>query len=213
MLEYTSSKQLNSERFFSHIKPGLMHDLELSAPLDPNNTFFFSDPHFDHTNIIRYCNRPFKDADEMNETILHNYLEVVKPDSLVFFLGDIAFGRGSRKPQWWLAQLPGIITYIKGSHDHGLRPTNLDNCHTSLILNTGVGKVLLIHSPWEVEARNWQGWVIHGHTHSTQMVDREHRRVCVCVEATGYRPVSLQQIRNAAGFCQDVLARQDLSVV
>jgi len=164
--------------------------------LDPKNTFFISDFHFDHTNIIEYCSRPFKSTEEMNEVMLRNYKEVVKSDSTVYFLGDMAFGRGSRKPQWWLSQLPGNITYIKGSHDKGIRPTNHSHCHTSLVLDTDVGRVLLIHSPWEVP-KDWKGWAIHGHTHSERMVDVYHQKVCVCVEATNYRPVSLQQVRDA----------------
>jgi calcineurin-like phosphoesterase family protein len=167
---------------------------------DPSNTFFFSDPHFDHTNIIRYQHRPFATVEEMNETMLRNYCEVVKPDSTVYFLGDMAFGRGSRNAKWWLSQLPGNITYIKGSHDHGIRPTNHSNCHLSLVLDTGISKVLLIHSPWEIEARDWKGWVIHGHTHSDKLVNGYSNRVCVCVEATGYRPVSLEQLRTSIKF-------------
>jgi len=164
--------------------------------LDPSNTFFISDFHFDHTNIIEYCNRPFRNTDEMNKVMLRNYNEVVKDDSIVYFLGDMAFGRQSQKPRWWLSQLRGHITYIKGSHDHGIRPTNLPNCYDSLVLDTGKDKVLLIHSPYFVP-RTWQGWTIHGHTHSDRMVDVYHQKVCVCVEATNYRPVSLQQVRDA----------------
>lgn len=167
--------------------------------LDPNNTFFYSDPHFDHKNIIRYCNRPFKSVDEMNEVLLKYYHITVKPDSTVFFLGDMAFGRGSREAGWWLAQLHGNITYIKGSHDNGVRPTNLLNCYTSLYVTTGFNKVLLIHNPADAPIE-WKGWTIHGHTHSSTMVDVERKRVCVCVEATGYHPVSLQQVRDATKF-------------
>ena len=59
--------------------------------INPRNTFLFSDPHFDHANIIRYCKRPFKNVELMNKTILNNYNKVVKDNSLVFFLGDMAF--------------------------------------------------------------------------------------------------------------------------
>lgn len=173
---------------------------------DPNNTFFFSDPHFDHTNIIRYCNRPFKDVEEMNETLLRNYREVVKPDSVVYFLGDMAFGRESRPPSWWLSQLHGNITYIKGSHDDGMPG------YGQLILDTGIGEVLLIHRPYDAPG-DWRGWIIHGHTHSNQMVNDHYRKVCVCVEATDYRPVSLQQIRDSIKFLSGCTCKANLAVV
>jgi calcineurin-like phosphoesterase family protein len=172
--------------------------------LDPKNTFFISDPHFDHVNILRYANRPFRSVEEMNDTILRRYNEVVRDDSLVFFLGDMAFGRGSRTPKWWLSQLRGHIIYIKGSHDHGIRPTNTVDCHDVYVLDTGAGKVLLTHEPSQAHDRfrkeqvkmEWE-WMIHGHTHDTRLINVQRRSVCVCVEAINYRPISLQQIREA----------------
>ena len=34
--------------------------------------YFTSDLHFGHANIIRLCNRPFADADEMDEALIAN---------------------------------------------------------------------------------------------------------------------------------------------
>ncbi len=38
-----------------------------------SGVFFTSDTHFNHTNIIRFCSRPFKDVEHMNETLIANW--------------------------------------------------------------------------------------------------------------------------------------------
>ena len=40
---------------------------EMNFKFDGSKVFFTSDTHFYHGNIIRFCNRPFKDVDMMNE--------------------------------------------------------------------------------------------------------------------------------------------------
>ena len=44
----------------------------MNYKFDGSRVFFTSDTHFNHTNIIRSCNRPFKDVSHMNETIIAN---------------------------------------------------------------------------------------------------------------------------------------------
>ena len=43
-------------------------------------------------NIIEYCNRPFKDTNEMNEYIIQKWNSVVKENDIVYHLGDVGFG-------------------------------------------------------------------------------------------------------------------------
>ena len=39
--------------------------------------YFIADTHFNHKNIIEYCNRPFKDTNKMNEYIIQKWNSVV----------------------------------------------------------------------------------------------------------------------------------------
>ena len=51
--------------------------------------YFIADTHFNHANIIKYCNRPFKNTDEMNKYIIRKWNSVVKETDTVYHLGDV----------------------------------------------------------------------------------------------------------------------------
>lgn len=77
--------------------------------------YFTSDFHFNHANVIKYCNRPFETVDQMNEVLLKAWNEVVKPEDTVYFLGDFCFN--PQKALEWLSKLNGEIIFISGNHD------------------------------------------------------------------------------------------------
>lgn len=78
--------------------------------------FFTSDTHFGHENIIRYCDRPFKDTDEMDEAIIARWNETVSPEDTVYHLGDIALGQIAKSlPK--VARLNGYKIAVLGNHD------------------------------------------------------------------------------------------------
>lgn len=78
--------------------------------------FFISDTHFGHENIIKFCNRPFKDTKEMDKVLIQNWNNVVSPEDTIFHLGDFAFG-GSQLWNDTLKQLNGHKVLIIGNHD------------------------------------------------------------------------------------------------
>jgi calcineurin-like phosphoesterase family protein len=164
--------------------------------------FVVSDTHFDHANIIDYCNRPFRrpnksrDLESMNRTLVNNWNHTVSPNDIVYFLGDLVFGKGSRPPGYWLKRLNGQKIMIRGSHDRRIRRAR--NAH---VLNYNGIYFLLVHDPNDV--RNWNGWVIHGHKHRdnrghcpTQypFINGHNKTINVNVEFTDYKPVSLDYL-------------------
>ena len=82
-------------------------------------TFFVSDTHFSHSNVIGYCNRPFNDVTEMNAAMIARWNAVVTPDDTVYHLGDFAFGP-YHNIQTILSQLNGKIILVKGNHDRSV---------------------------------------------------------------------------------------------
>ncbi len=173
---------------------------------EAKKVWLISDTHFDHTNIIKYCNRPFVSTKEMNEYILHIWHTTIKPDDIVYFLGDMAFGRGSRKPRWWASRLCGKITWIKGSHDHGVRPSSIvggiERVVKSFMISCDGLEFMLVHDTFDAVVNGWHGWVIHGHNHDNRPhIDNRfgHKQVNVSVEVIDYKPVSLAEIVRGLG--------------
>ena len=88
----------------------------MNYKFDGSKVFFTSDTHFYHGNIIRFCNRPFKDVEVMNETIISNWNNTVGQDDTIFHLGDFCLG-GSAEWTKILDRLNGKIYLIMGNHD------------------------------------------------------------------------------------------------
>lgn len=84
---------------------------------DGSKIFFTSDTHFGHSNIIKFCNRPFKDAEEMDRVLIENWNNKVPEDGLVFHLGDFGWG-GYQEYKKIRDQLNGKIILIKGNHKY-----------------------------------------------------------------------------------------------
>lgn len=137
---------------------------------NPEHTFFTSDTHFTHANIIRFCNRPFKDVEQMNETLIANWNRVVGINDIVFHLGDFCLG-GAAEWTKVLDRLNGRIYLIIGNHDlKNLRQGFVGRFeHVAMQMHIMVGKqrIYLCHYPFLCFEGGYKNvWQLFGHVHS-----------------------------------------------
>ena len=93
--------------------------IDLTQGKIKRNVFFTSDLHLFHNNVIRFDNRPFNNVFEMNQAIEDGWNEVVGPDDIVIYLGDLSFARQNEKSEVakLINRLNGTIHFILGNHD------------------------------------------------------------------------------------------------
>lgn len=80
--------------------------------------FFISDMHFGHQNILKFDNRPWSSAEEMEEGLVNNWNSVVSNEDHVYHLGDFCWGK---TPEYIriIKRLNGNIHLIAGNHEVG----------------------------------------------------------------------------------------------
>lgn len=185
-------------------------------------TWFTSDLHFGHKNIINYCNRPFHSVDNMNKLLVQNYNELVMPGDDVYFLGDIAMGKWIDNIQF-VRKLKGNKFLVPGNHDacwslrkgHGkaavaYRDVGFTILPEFSVMGFGGRNFAVCHFPYgsgpadpkigtdalvknpECRPRDRGMWLLHGHTHSHTKV--QGHQINVGVDAWGMYPASLDQI-------------------
>jgi calcineurin-like phosphoesterase family protein len=79
-------------------------------------TYYTSDPHFGHLNIIRFCDRPFPGVSAMNARLVELWNEMVTDDDTVWVLGDIALGALDESLAY-IGRLAGHKILVPGNHD------------------------------------------------------------------------------------------------
>lgn len=179
---------------------------------------YISDTHIGHANIIRFCERPFRDADHMDAVLMAALREADALGHAILHLGDFSF-RADR-----VLQNAARHTIVVGNHDRTRPPqrraayeaffgrlvgTERTWKRNTLIIEDEIDgrtvRLLLSHEPQQ----DLQGcdWNLYGHTHNNEernperfqreypWLARNHvRHVNVCVEGIGYRPRTLAEL-------------------
>lgn len=75
-----------------------------------------SDSHFGHSKPFLYEPRGFKNIEEHDEAIIQNWNSLVKPDDIVYHLGDVMLNDDKHGLKC-LQRLNGHIRMVRGNHD------------------------------------------------------------------------------------------------
>lgn len=185
---------------------------------EKQNIFFISDLHIFHKNVIKFDGRPFADIDEMHQALIKNWNSVVGQDDIVFYLGDLSFGKPEQS-KWFVHQLNGKIFYIMGNHDrfndivslerfehiypYGCEIYVKDDAAKELRGSNGYQQIILSHYPILSWNRIHHGSIhLHGHEHQHLTKSKEYdwfyKRKVIDVGCNGidYTPISYAQVKE-----------------
>lgn len=118
-------------------------------------TWFISDTHFGHKNVIDFCNRPFKDEIQMKDAIIDNINKLVKKEDLLIWLGDCFFYHSVDQMKETLDRINcNRNILVKGNHDKDHRHmmnAGFEICVEQMVMKIAGEYVLLSHYPYRMD--------------------------------------------------------------
>lgn len=169
-----------------------------------------SDTHWNHVNILRFTDsntgklvRPdFKDVTDMNETMIRNWNNVVKPGDKVYHLGDVFFGDKEWFQKMW-PRLNGSKRLIVGNHDD-VKFLASGGFFQKVMMWRMFPEfnILMSHVPlhdsglYRGAKKDSPMLNVHGHIHQNKSPKGPYK--CVCVEQTNYTPVHIEDLAKIA---------------
>jgi calcineurin-like phosphoesterase family protein len=195
-------------------------------------TWFTSDLHLAHANIIAYSGRPFTNIEEHDRTLIDNWNDRVAQDDLVWVLGDLTIDGGMKKGLEALGRMKGRKRLISGNHDRcwvgksdapryipEYVAAGFEIVTPFARAKLGRHKVMLSHFPYigdhtredrfdAYRLRPTGTPLLHGHTHSPERVNTQlvgTVQLHVGVDAWDYAPV--------AGYVLEQLLETTLAAV
>lgn len=165
-----------------------------------NNTWFISDTHFGHSNILQFESeaRPFKCLEEMHEVMIERWNSVVRDNDTVYHLGDFCFGR---KNLVIAERLRGKKKLVLGNHDTYPSSDYLkyfDKLYGVIFWK----RCVLSHMPIHIGEHNARWNLnVHGHLHSkkigsfswTEHENFPNQKLMTFIEDKNYFNVSCEQ--------------------
>jgi calcineurin-like phosphoesterase family protein len=155
-------------------------------------TWFTSDPHFYHISIIKLCNRPFNNFEEMNETLIKNWNNAVHKNDTIYCQGDFALKCTQAQAQQILSRLNGKKILLVGNHDKvSIQLNGWDKILYADMIKDNHIRYYLSHYPLMQFPKSYVS--VHGHCHGN--LAQSKKRIDVGVDSNQYVPISFEQLR------------------
>lgn len=161
-----------------------------------SETYFISDLHFNHFNILDFERSHFRSMTEHNDFIIDTYNSIVNDDDTVYILGDLGSNiHAMESLQSLYARLKGNKIIILGNHDRRANPEYYEawgvfkEVHKYPIYLTR--RIVLSHEPVQVGDTIIN---IHGHLHNATL--NLDNYINVSAHMCNYKPLSLKNVNN-----------------
>ena len=165
--------------------------------MNESKIFLIGDCHFGHRNIIKYCNRPFANVEEMTEGLVKNWNSVVGKNDIVYVVGDFALC-GKQKIIEIGNRLNGRKRLILGNHDQAsvntYREAGFEFVYNhSIVLDDFY---IISHIPMVGMSANAPFANVFAHVHiDPTYKDCSCRSFCVSAERINYTPILFEDIK------------------
>jgi calcineurin-like phosphoesterase family protein len=154
--------------------------------------FFTADQHFYHNNIIKYCNRPFANVEEMNRTLMINWNNKVGQKDIVYILGDLSFKYSDEM----LDKLNGQKILVTGDHDKNsiIFKDKFLRIEKLLKIEEQGQTIVLCHYCMRVWPKShFNSWHLFGHSHGH--LEPIGKSWDVGVDKNNFTPLSFDEIK------------------
>lgn len=175
-----------------------------------SDIFFTSDSHFGHQKEFLWGPRGFTSSEEHDEAVIENWNKIVKPDDLVYHLGDVMLGDNEHGMEC-LKRLNGSIWILTGNHDTTTRLAlydtlpNVEVIGYADVIKHGKWRFYLSHYPTMIGNfgdTNPKFWSLCGHRHTKdKWYDIDNKCYHVELDCHDNKPVSIEEvIENLKGI-------------
>lgn len=183
-----------------------------------STTFFVSDLHFGHKNILKYRSQygdQFKDLESHNEYILERIQNTVGRRDVLYILGDTCF---TKETLPLLNEINCTKHLILGNH-----------CTERLHISDYLPYFKSIHGMFKHSSGMWLSHApihpdelrgrfnIHGHIHSSKLNIQSWKYFNVSLENIDFKPISLEEVReniwtNFVNSTMDILLETNVQI-